>query len=95
VDALVKIGTAAVPSLLKCIAETDAQAPVGQPEAPWAMGEHKAKVILLCKTLDDILGDEASVKRLRDAATAEKDPARAQRLNAASDRIAKGLMPPT
>jgi hypothetical protein len=89
---IIKMGPPAVPALVQSLAEAGAQPPANQPEQPWDKGSHEAKVILLCKALDQILGTDAAVARLRDAAAAEKDPARAQRLTAAADRIAKGLL---
>jgi hypothetical protein len=90
--ALTKMGSPAVPALVQGVADADLRPPVGQTDNVWSAAWRQAQVILLCQALDQILGTDAAVTRLRDAAATEKDPARAQRLTAAADRIAQGLL---
>jgi len=93
VEALGKIGLAAVPAVLDALATTDPNAPPAPNEPVYAQEERERKVVLFCETLERMLGKESAVRKLEEAAAAQKDEA-AGRLRDAAKRIAEGVMLP-
>jgi hypothetical protein len=94
VEALTKIGLPAVPALLDALGATDPNAPPGPSEPTYAQEEREGKVILLCETLQRMLGKEEAVRRLEEAAAAREDAAAAGRLRDAAKRITEGAVLP-
>jgi hypothetical protein len=94
VGALAKIGQPSVGPLIEAIGTTDLVVPASYPDPRAQASRLQCKAVLLCETLVRILGADAAIARLREAATAEKDAAKSTRLRDAADRITRGLPPP-
>jgi len=92
--ALEKIGPPAVPAIVGELSTTQIPPAPGAVEMVTAPQERESKVIILCEALQRILGKESAVRKLEEAAAAQKDEAAAGRLRDAAKRITEGVMLP-